>query len=211
MLALAALCTASLARDVPDNVRSFMDKVREKGQCDNVLAGGFHSSDGDSGDFDYCGDFLDDYNIVYLQGKGGALANMDIDCDGVQGGPADDGRCGSSSDTQSQTTFQYDVAHYGADQRDLDANVHPYVVFGNEGDRKGWPTFDPREHGIEPLSVMAVVCNDRLVRATAPRQAHPLTGRRSMASGAIPTVMMVTRRWWARRPSPWPRRVSAIG
>lgn len=88
---------------------------------------------------------------------------MDIDCDGVQGGPADDGRCGSSSDTQSVTSFQYDVEHYGAGQKDLDANVHPYIVFGNEGTKKNWPTFDPREHGIEPLSIMAVVCNNRLV------------------------------------------------
>lgn len=44
---------------------------------------------------------------------------------------------------------------------DLDANVHPFVVFGNE---EGYPSFDPKTYGIKPLSVMAVVCNEQLVR-----------------------------------------------
>lgn len=88
---------------------------------------------------------------------------MDIDCDGAQRGPADDGRCGSSNDTQSQTTFKDTIASYDCGIRDLDAYVHPYVVFGNQGSQKGWKTFDPEEVGIQPLSVMAVVCGDRLV------------------------------------------------
>lgn len=100
---------------------------------------------------------------------------MDIDCDGVQGGPADDGRCQSSNDTQSQTTFQWDVENYGSGQKDLDANVHPYVVFGNEGEKAGWPTFDPQKHGIEPLSVMAVVCNDRLVSNIPAQTGHAVS------------------------------------
>jgi glycosyl hydrolase group 75 (putative chitosanase) len=106
---------------------------------------------------------LKESKIIYLQGQNGQFVNMDIDCDGVQGGPADDGRCQSSNDTQSQTTFQWDVEHYNAGQKDLDANVHPYVVFGNEGEKPNWPTFDPQKHGIEPLSIMAVVCNNQLV------------------------------------------------
>ncbi|KAM0327181.1 hypothetical protein ACHAQA_006313 [Verticillium albo-atrum] len=162
LLASALLATSVLARDIPENVKDFYDHVRAQKKCDKVLAGGFHSTDGDSGDFDYCGDFLDKYDIVYLQGRDGQLVNMDIDCDGLQDGPADDGRCRSSDDTQSQTSFQWDVDNYGAGQEDLDANVHPYVVFGNEGTKKDWPTFDPKEHGIEPLSIMAVVCNNSL-------------------------------------------------
>jgi hypothetical protein len=43
---------------------------------------------------------------------------------------------------------------------DLDANLHSYVVFGNEG---ADPSFSPQEHEIEPLSIMAVVCNDQVV------------------------------------------------
>lgn len=116
----------------------------------------------------YCGDHLDDYGIVYLQSTGGRLANMDIDCDGIQGGPADDGRCGDSSDTQSITAFADTVNSYGTGQRDLDANAHPYVVFGNDGSRPNWRTFDPQSVGVEPLSVMAVVCNNQLVRFVYP-------------------------------------------
>jgi len=88
---------------------------------------------------------------------------MDIDCDGAQGGPADDGRCGASTDTQSVTSFQWMLQRYGKGIRDLNANVHPYVVFGNTGSRPGWKTFNPQEYGVEPLSVMAVVCGDQLV------------------------------------------------
>lgn len=91
------------------------------------------------------------------------LTNMDIDCDGIQGGPADDGRCDNDGSGQAITAFQWIVESYGTGQTDLDANAHPYVVFGNSGDTPGWPTFDPQEHGIEPLSVMAVVCGDKLV------------------------------------------------
>lgn len=114
----------------------------------------------------YCGDRIRDYNVIYLQGQNGNLVNMDIDCDGVQRGPADDGRCGSSSDTQSITAFQYLVESYGTGQRDLDANAHSYVVFGNDGTKPGWKKFNPRSYGIEPLSVMAVVCGNKMVCAS---------------------------------------------
>ena len=88
---------------------------------------------------------------------------MDVDCDGEQNGRGDDGRCESSQDTQSITSFQWIIERYNKGINDLNANVHPYVVFGNEGTKSGWKTFDPQEYGIEPLSVMAVVCGDKLV------------------------------------------------
>jgi chitosanase len=84
---------------------------------------------------------------------------MDIDCDGDQSYRGD-GRCGSSQDTQSETTFKDEVRKFGIS--DLNANIHPYVVFGNEGNYT--PTFDPQAYGIKPLSVMAVVCGNKLVR-----------------------------------------------
>ena len=87
-----------------------------------------------------------------------SFANMDIDCDGKQSGH-NDGRCGNSADTQSETRWVDEVRKFGIS--DLDANIHPYVVFGNEGNYS--PTFDPRKFGVKPLSVMAVVCNDQLV------------------------------------------------
>ncbi|PKS06105.1 hypothetical protein jhhlp_007939 [Lomentospora prolificans] len=163
LLATLLLAASSLARDVPDNVRNLYDSIREKGMCSIELAGGFYSSDDGPNTFSYCGDHLEDYKIVYIQGTGGVLANMDVDCDGAQGGPANDGRCASSRDTQAVSSFQSTVASYGRGIRDLDANIHPYIVFGNEGSKPGWKTFDPQEVGIQPLSLMAVVCGDKLI------------------------------------------------
>lgn len=120
-------------------------------------------------EFSYCGDHVNDYNVIYIQGKNGTLANMDVDCDGIQGSQADDGRCESSDDTQSITSFQDIVQGYKTGQKDLDSNIHPYVVFGNEGTKKHWHKFDPRDYGIEPLSIMAVVCNNKLVCLQTPR------------------------------------------
>ena len=90
---------------------------------------------------------------------------MDIDCDGVQGGPADDGRCSAtrSADYQAQTAFRDTIRSYHTGITDLNSYVHPYVVFGNVGSKLGWKTFDPTAYGVRPLSVMAVVCGDELV------------------------------------------------
>jgi hypothetical protein len=94
---------------------------------------------------------------------------MDIDCDGTQNGAGDDGRCGSSGDTQDITAFQYTVAGYNAGINDLNAYVHPYVVFGNSrGKKTSWPKYAPQDDGVKPLSVMAVVCGDQLVGLTSP-------------------------------------------
>lgn len=140
--------------------------------------------------FVYCGDHLDDYEIIYIQGKKGTLANLDIDCDGAQGTDYDDGRCDSSLDTQSVTAFQKIVASYDSGISDLNANVHPYVVFGNSGRRRGWKTFDPEEYGVEPLSIMAVVCGDRLVYGVwgdtnGDDGEHPMVGEASIAVATV--------------------------
>lgn len=87
---------------------------------------------------------------------------MDIDCDGDLSNPVD-GRCGSSDDTQGETRWKAEVQTASNHKiKDLNANIHPYVVFGNERD-DGGATFDPRTYGVKPLSVMAVVCGDKLV------------------------------------------------
>ena len=88
---------------------------------------------------------------------------MDIDCDGDLSDPGD-GRCGSSQDTQGQTSFQDVVASYGVPGvNDLNANFISYVVLGNVGSAEGYVEFDPRSVGVEPLSVVAVVCGEKLV------------------------------------------------
>ncbi|KAI1877957.1 uncharacterized protein JN550_000139 [Neoarthrinium moseri] len=111
---------------------------------------------------------------------------MDIDCDGTQGGPADDGRCGKSTDTQSQTSFKDVIASYKKGVSDLDAKIHPYVVFGNTGTKSGYTNFDPEQYGIEPLSVMAVVCGEKLVYGiwgdeNGDDGDHPMVGEASIS------------------------------
>lgn len=80
---------------------------------------------------------------------------MDIDCDGAN---RTGGACANDPSGQGETAFKDTVKSYGIP--DLDANVHPYIVFGNDGSN---PSFNPQAHGIKPLSVMAVVCNGQLV------------------------------------------------
>lgn len=113
---------------------------------------------------------------------------MDIDCDGDQSDPGD-GRCGKSQDTQSTTAFKDLVERYSSDHgpevSDLNANFIPYVVFGNQGSKSGYTTFHPQAHGIKPLSVMAVVCGDKLVYGvwgdTNGDDGKPLVGEASLA------------------------------
>ena len=66
---------------------------------------------------------------------------------------------------------------------DVDANVVPYVVLGNEGNYS--PTFDPRKYGIRPLSVVAVVCGEKVVYGvwadTNGDDGPPLVGEASIA------------------------------
>lgn len=112
-------------------------------------------------DFGYCGDHLSDYGIMYLSGNGGQLVNMDIDCDGALGDG--DGSCDSSDDTQPQTRFQDTVAGYHKGVDDLNAYVHSYIVLGNEGKSNGYISFDPQSYGVEPLSIVGVVCGDKMV------------------------------------------------
>ncbi|KAJ2959762.1 hypothetical protein NQ176_g11096 [Zarea fungicola] len=150
-----------LARDVPANVRALYNSIRAKGECTNKLKDGFYSQEDDSKDFCYCGDHLADNGIMYLQGRGGQLVNMDIDCDGALG--TGDGSCDSSTDTQGQTTFGDTVKGYNKGIDDLNAYIHSFVVLGNDGSKSGYITFRPESYGVEPLSLVAVVCGDKMI------------------------------------------------
>lgn len=79
---------------------------------------------------------------------------MDIDCDGANNSA---GACANDPSGQSETAFKDTVQTFGIS--DLDANIHPYVVFGNEG---GSPSFNPSP-SMKALSVMAIVCNNQVV------------------------------------------------
>ncbi|EAA36355.3 glycoside hydrolase family 75 protein [Neurospora crassa] len=165
-------CMAASARDVPSNLQNLYTKLLKQKKCKHPLVSGFYSTADGPNTYSYCGDHLSDFQILYIRGRGrGRLANMDVDCDGVQGGASDDGRCsvGVSADYQSTTAFQDMVAAYNVSGvRDLNTYVHPYVVFGNEVEKNDndndnkdlrWNVFDPRAYLVEPLSVMAVVCD----------------------------------------------------
>lgn len=82
---------------------------------------------------------------------------MDVDCDGAN---RTGGKCANDNSGQDTTAFKAEVGQLNAGITDLDANLHPYIVFGNEDHS---PSFRPQEHGMVPLSVMAVVCNNKLV------------------------------------------------
>jgi hypothetical protein len=162
-LAASLVLHIAAAGTIPANLQNFITTIKNNGACSNPFPNSFFSTDGGSQDFRYCNDYE---GLIFLKGPGTSLANMDIDCDGIQppDRPGDDGRCGSSTDTQATTAFQDDVQDYGID--DLNAFVHSYVVLGNSNDDGTQPpayvTFDPSAHGVEPLSVVAVVCNNQL-------------------------------------------------
>jgi hypothetical protein len=115
----------------------------------------------------YCGDHLDDYGIIYLQGPG-KLANMDVDCDGAQGGPQDDGRCDGSSTTIPATAVKDIIAGYNVGIDDLNPHEHSFIVFGNSGTKPNWAVFDPRTQGVRKASLTAVICGDKMVRFSPP-------------------------------------------
>ena len=86
---------------------------------------------------------MDDFNVMYIQGKNGQFADMDIDCDGIIKSPYSDGRCEASQDTQPQSSYIKEIAGYNAGIKDVDSYVHSYVVFGNYADEgtSGYTTF----------------------------------------------------------------------
>ncbi|WP_404926247.1 glycoside hydrolase family 75 protein, partial [Phocaeicola vulgatus] len=108
----------------------------QSGGCSQALSERF------GGGAVYCGDIP---NAVFLKGEN-EYDNLDIDCDGANNSAGD---CANDPTGQGQTAFKDTVQSFGIE--DLDANLHSYVVFGNEG---ADPSFSPQEHGVEPLSIM---------------------------------------------------------
>lgn len=179
---VAALAPAAMALDIPENLQKFYDEALST-PCpeEDMLQGGFYDQMDGPQTFGYCARGLNGKGF-YLSGPNG-LVNMDIDCDGIN--TPGDGRCAGSSDTQYQTRWKAEVQESGKEYNidDLNTYVHPYVVFGNEGSYE--PTFDPQEHDIKPLSLVAVVCGDKLVYGvwgdTNGDDGPPLIGETSLA------------------------------
>ncbi|KAL8656627.1 MAG: hypothetical protein Q9226_002609 [Calogaya cf. arnoldii] len=163
LLAILAATQGITALKVPQNVRDFYKRVKV-GRCEgsDKLKGGFFDTNGKNAkaQWSYCQKSVAG-KAIFLHGPN-TFANMDIDCDGDLSDPGD-GRCGSSEDTQGQTAFVDQVRKMSKNKiKDLNANIHPYVVFGNDRE-DGGPTFNPQKYGVKPLSVMAVVCGEKLI------------------------------------------------
>ncbi|KAI4278071.1 MAG: hypothetical protein LQ337_001294 [Flavoplaca oasis] len=151
LLTILAAAQGIRALEVPQNVRDFYERVKV-GRCEgsDKLKGGYSDRSGQN-----------EKAPIFLHGPN-TFADTDIDCDGDLSDPGD-GRCGSSEDTQGQTVFVDQVRKLSKNKiKDLNANIHPYVVFGNDRE-DGGPTFNPQKYGVKPLSVMAVVCGEKLI------------------------------------------------
>jgi hypothetical protein len=154
------------------------------------------ATDNNDKSFCYCGD-LNGAIYLHSQHNGGQYADMDIDCDGAND---KGGKCANDPSGQGITAFQDRVQGYGKGISDLDSNVHPYVVYGNSGSS---PTFDPAKNGIEPVSVMAVVCNSQLVcNHTMPMQ---ISGKRllTLCSTTQSGVIQMEEHSSEKHPSHW--------
>lgn len=49
LLLLASVVALASCRDVPDNIKAFKESIVKQGSCNDPLAKGFHSADGDDG------------------------------------------------------------------------------------------------------------------------------------------------------------------
>ncbi|KAJ5481178.1 Endo-chitosanase B, partial [Penicillium diatomitis] len=116
------------AYELPSHLKELYQQ-HEGGKFNNILQSGF--SDGESGKADIadCGD-THDAIFLHTQSGNGAYTDMDIDCDGVDNSA---GACSNDPSGQGQTAFQDEVKKLGIS--DLNANVHPYVVFGKRNGR----------------------------------------------------------------------------
>ncbi|KHN95581.1 Fungal chitosanase [Metarhizium album ARSEF 1941] len=170
LVAIAILGAVASAHRIPSHLEDLYHR-NKPGTCFKKLSDIFH------GGATYCGDVPE---AIYVKGSDGNYDNMDIDCDGARYWS---GECSNDGDIYGlgYTAFVDTVRTYGI--RDLDTNVHPYVVFGNEGSN---PSFDPRSMGMQPLSVMAVVCNGQLFYAVwGDTNDFTSTGEASLALGRL--------------------------
>lgn len=154
------LASVAACREIPSNLKSFYSSHKNV-PCANPLSIKYSSGQGNA-DTVYCKDNAS--GAVFLKDTSKGYADADIDCDGTGMGTGD---CGNDPSGQSMTAFQDLVREYsGGAVKDLNTHIHNFVVLGNdnspeEGD--GGKSFDPQSANIKPLSVVAVVCGQKLV------------------------------------------------
>ncbi|KAL3488387.1 fungal chitosanase of glycosyl hydrolase group 75-domain-containing protein [Aspergillus germanicus] len=185
---LTLFATPTTTKEIPPGLRDLYNKIRSSGSCtgDDLLKGGFFDqNDGSLPLWSYCQRHTSS-SAIYLKGPGDLLANMDVDCDGIQSVNAtglrtgnrnraanvnrngtnpnpSDTRCTGFPNTQPQTSFRSTLQSEGYGIPDLNPTIHPDIVLGNTGSQPCSRTFDPRTADIQPLSIVAVVCNNALI------------------------------------------------
>jgi chitosanase len=127
-------------------------------------------------------------NVVFLKNPNGGFADMDIDCDGAGKGQ---GGCSNDPSGLGETSFQSQLQDLtkGA-VKDLDSNKHTFVVLSNfvtidaPGDKR--KPFDIESVGVEPLSIIAIVCGDQLFYGVyGDQNGGVVTGEASLAVGKL--------------------------
>ncbi|PVI05233.1 glycoside hydrolase family 75 protein [Periconia macrospinosa] len=151
------LASLAVAREVPANLKSFYDS-HKNGKCANPVSIAYNSGQKNA-DTHYCKD--NGTGAIYLKDTSNGYADVDIDCDGST-------TCEGDGSWQGQTAFKDQVSKFSNGAiKDLNTHIHTFVVLGNDNSKEegdGGKKFDATKDGkIEPLSVVAVVCGDKLV------------------------------------------------
>ncbi|KAI9672881.1 MAG: hypothetical protein M1829_004431 [Trizodia sp. TS-e1964] len=152
-LLITILARVSAVQVPPVGLKAFY--LQRKGKCYNELQTGFRSSIDGTGDYSYCGD-VKSRGMLYISSKtGDGYATIGIDCNGIT---TPSGTC--SGQTHVGSAFADILKRDGFP--DLNPDIIPYVSLGN----RGTPSFNPQDQGIEPLSIVGVLCgsnSERLV------------------------------------------------
>ncbi|KAK8084512.1 hypothetical protein PG997_005783 [Apiospora hydei] len=177
----AALVSLCVTREIPLRVKQFQDRLREGRQCNKTLASGLRTSLGgpksinnvNSSPWYYCGDYVNSTGSFMYAASSTAASGEDqsskltIDCNGTRGGPEDTGLCDRLyHEPAKSTAFQYLLKGSGIPVKDLNTYFHPYVALGDFGagqrSNSDFVEFDPQDEVVEPLSLVAVVCNEKM-------------------------------------------------
>jgi chitosanase len=127
-------------------------------------------------------------NVVFLKIQNGGFADMDIDCDGAGKGQ---GGCSDDPTGLGETSFKDQVQSLtiGA-VSDLDTNKQTFVVLSNfvstdaSGDSR--KPFDIQSVGVNPLSIVAVVCGGQMFYGVyGDQNGGVVTGEASLSLGKL--------------------------
>ncbi|KAK8044820.1 hypothetical protein PG993_004844 [Apiospora rasikravindrae] len=169
-VALVSLC---VTREIPLRVKEFQDLLREGRQCNKTLASGLRTSLDGPETWYYCGDYVNTTgSFVYAASSAASSSEnqssqLTIDCDGTRSGPEDTGLCGRLyHEPAKSTAFQHLLKASGIPVKDFNTYFHPYVALGDfragQSSRSDFMEFDPQDEVVEPLSLVAVVCNGKM-------------------------------------------------